>query len=318
MSNHAGLSSPASFLPEVRLTLPGHSRLLLMTTLENDYLRVAIRPQGAQLASLFHKPSGIEHLWQADPSVWPWHAPNLFPIVGGLSNDQVLIDGKEYSMKRHGFARLSTFVTVESSTNHAVFSLRANDETRALYPYDFDFQLIYELSESSLSITYRVVNEGDRTMYFSVGAHPAFNAPFVPDETYEDYFLEFDRAEPLTTHQLSAAGLFNGETKPVPTESNQLMLTPHLFDEDALVFKDLTSRSVSLKSKKNDHAVTVSFPAFPYLGVWAKPGAPFVCIEPWLGCADSEGGPKPIEQKEAIQQVAADDVFAATFTITIR
>lgn len=289
-----------------------------MTTLENDQLRVSIRPQGAELTSVFHKLTATEHLWQAAPAVWGWHAPNLFPIVGGLLNDELHVDGETYPMKRHGFARQSLFVKTESSDSHAVFSLRANADTRAVYPYEFEFQIMYELTGDSLSITYRVVNEGDVLMYFSVGAHPAFNVPFGPDESYDDYVLEFEQDEPLITHQLSDAGLFSGETRPVPTSSRQLALSPHLFDQDALVFRNLKSRRVTLRYKNNnDRAVTVSFPDFPHLGIWAKPGAPFVCIEPWLGYADAEGEPRPIEQKGAIQRVDAGDVFTATFTIAI-
>ncbi|MFD2571533.1 aldose 1-epimerase family protein [Spirosoma soli] len=288
-----------------------------MTTLENDYLRVSVRSKGAELTSIFHKPGGIEHLWQADPNVWPWHAPNLFPVVGGCLNNQLLIDGKTHPMERHGFARHTTFETTESTTTHAVFSLHASDTTRAAFPYEFTFQIIYELEGPHLSITYRVVNNDEQGIFFSVGAHPAFAVPFNADDTYEDYYIEFDQAEPLETHMLSSAGYFSGQTKAIPTEGNKLRLTRHLFDQDALVFKDLVSRRVSIRSAKNSHAVTVDYPEFPYLGIWAKPGASFVCIEPWLGCADSEGEQKPIDQKEAIQYVKEGDVFEATFSIKI-
>lgn len=288
-----------------------------MTHLENDQLRITIRPKGAELTSIFNKQTEIEHLWQADPTVWGWHAPNLFPVVGGCLNNQLLIDGQAYPMERHGFARQTEFVEIESTLTHAVFSLRSSDATRQNYPYEFDFQLIYELTDAQLSVTYRLVNEGGNTMYFSVGAHPAFNVPFLPGEAYEDYSLEFENDEPLQTHLLSTAGLFSGETQPVLTQNKELPLTKHLFDQDALVFKNLNSRRVTLKNNRQKHAVVVSFTDFPYLGLWAKPGAPFVCIEPWLGCADSEGAPVAIEQKEAIQHVAANEVFEARFTIEI-
>jgi galactose mutarotase-like enzyme len=291
-----------------------------MTTLENDFLRVSIRPKGAELTSIFHKPSATEHLWQADSTIWGWYAPNLFPIVGGCLDNQLLIDGKKYPIERHGFARQSFFETIESTLTHAVFSLRANDTTRVHFPYEFEFQIMYELNDSKLTITYRVVNQDSQPIFFSVGAHPAFAVPFSPDETYEDYFMQFEQPETLKTHMLSDKGYFTGETKDVPTEdgdSRRLRLTKHLFDQDALVFKNLASRQVVLKSDKNDHSVTVNYSDFPYLGLWAKPGAPFVCIEPWLGCADSEGEQKPIQQKEAIQQVGAGEVFEAAFSISI-
>ncbi|MBD2751692.1 aldose 1-epimerase family protein [Spirosoma validum] len=289
-----------------------------MTTLENDLLRVSIRPKGAELTSIYHKPSGIQHLWQADPSIWGWHAPNLFPVVGGCLNNQLLIDGKTYPIERHGFARQSIFETTESTTTHAIFSLRSSDVTRVHFPYEFEFQIIYELIESRLTVTYRIVNDDEKTLFFSVGAHPAFAVPFHVNETYDDYFIEFEQPESLETHMLSSGGYFTGETKAIPTQGLQLPLTEHLFDQDALVFKDLKSRSVTLRSDKHDRSVTVNYQDFPYLGLWAKPGAPFVCIEPWLGCADSEGQPKPIQQKEAIQQIEIGKVFEASFSITVR
>ena len=288
-----------------------------MTILENDALRVTIKPEGAELVSLLHKSSGIEHLWQANPAVWPWHAPNLFPVVGSCLNNELHINGTAYPMQRHGFTRRSLFETTESSATHAVFSLRADSETRAAYPYEFLFQIMYELDGARLSITYRVLNDDEQPLYFSVGAHPAFAVPFQQGDAYEEYFIEFEYEEPLVTHKISEEGCFTGETKPVSTDGKRLHLTKNLFDQDALVFKNLRSRRVTLRSNKHEQAVTVEFPNFPYLGLWAKPGAPFVCIEPWLGCADSEGKPVSIEQKELIQRVDAGKVFDASFSITI-
>ena len=289
-----------------------------MTILENNDLRVSIRPKGAELTSVFHKPSGIEHLWQADPTVWGWHAPNLFPVVGGCLHNQLLVDGKTYPIERHGFARQSTFETTESTTSHAIFSLRSNESTRVHFPYEFEFQLMYELDGPRLTVTYRVVNLDEKTVYFSVGAHPAFAVPFFVNETYEDYFIEFDQDEPLVTHMLSADGYFTGETNVIPSDDRRLPLTRHLFDQDALVFKDLSSRRVIIRSDRHTHSVAVDYTQFPYLGLWAKPGAPFVCMEPWLGCADSEGAPKPIQQKEAIRHVNVDQVFEASFSIDVK
>ena len=220
-------------------------------------------------------------------------------------------------MERHGFARRSPFDVAESTPDRAVFTLTSSKVTREVFPYEFTFQVIYELDGSSLAVTYRVVNQDEQTVFFSVGAHPAFAVPFRVEDTYEDYFIEFEKGEPLETYMLSPAGYFTGETKRIETDANRLPLTKHLFDKDALVFKSLTSRRVTIRSDKHEHSVSVEYPAFPYLGIWAKPGAPFVCLEPWLGCADTEGELKPIEQKEAIQHVEPGEVFEATFTISI-
>jgi galactose mutarotase-like enzyme len=292
-------------------------RKATMITLKNDRLRVRIDPTGAQLTSIFDETTTTEHLWQADPAVWPWHAPNLFPIVGGLNHNQLLIDGRAYPMNRHGFARQSAFTVEEATPMVARLILQDSSATQVGYPYRFELAVIYGLEASTLTVVYRVENRDDKPIYFSVGGHPAFAVPFGPGEDYADYYIEFARDEPLHTQLLSANGLFTGEVQPVPTTGNRLPLTRHLFDRDALVFKDIASRSVSLRSQKHDRAVRIDFADFVYLGLWAKPGADFVCIEPWLGCADSEGDPVPIQGKEAIQQLAVGERFEAEFSITV-
>lgn len=288
-----------------------------MTVIENDYLRVAIDARGAQLTSLYCKASQTEHMWQANPDVWPWHAPNLFPVVGGLQNNQLQVDGQLYQLSRHGFARQAAFEVIESSDKHAVLSLAASDETLAIYPYQFAFQVLYDLFDEALRITYKVINLDNKTIYFSVGGHPAFNVPFKAGERFEDYYLEFELNEPLHTHLLSPEGFFNGETSEVKLDDHKLYLTRSLFDKDALVFKNIQSKRVTIKSKNGEHSLEVEYPHFKHLGIWAKPGADFVCIEPWLGYADKAGLVVDITQKEAIQQVEIGHVFEAAYYISV-
>jgi galactose mutarotase-like enzyme len=288
-----------------------------MTTIENEFLKVTIEPRGAQLTSLVSKVTGAEHLWQAHPKIWGWHAPNLFPVVGGLIDNELLVDGHAYHMERHGFNRQSELLLIESDEMSARFSLPHCENTLKSYPYKFEFQIHYELMDNSLRVTYKVINQDDKTIYFSVGGHPAFNVPFYPGERYEDYYLEFETEEKLAAWLLSSAGFFTGETKPVALDGNKLQLTRHLFDNDALVFKNLQSRMISIKSFLHDHSITVEYPHFNYVGIWAKPGADFVCVEPWLGCADTEGRKVDISQKEAIQHVERGHVFEAPFFITL-
>ncbi|MDB5138989.1 MAG: aldose epimerase [Mucilaginibacter sp.] len=288
-----------------------------MAILENDFLKVEVSTKGAQLTSVYDKANNIEHLWQADANIWPWHAPNLFPVVGGLINDELLVDGNTYHMTRHGFARQSEFILLESDDAHACYSLPNCEKTLQIYPYKFDFQVLYTLIENALRITYKLINHDKKTIYFSVGAHPAFNVPFYPGEKYEDYYLEFELEEKLTTHLLSSEGFFTGETHPVEAPKNKLYLTRDLFKNDALVFKDLRSREVCIKSDKHDKSISVEFPHFNYLGIWAKGGGNFVCIEPWLGCADSVGKHVDISEKEDIQKLKPGHVFEAAFFISI-
>jgi galactose mutarotase-like enzyme len=288
-----------------------------MAVLENDFLKVTVETRGAQLTSIIDKATQTEHLWQADANIWPWHAPNLFPVVGGLINDELLVDGHSYHMSRHGFARQSEFILLESDDVHASFSLPNSEKTLQVYPYKFDFQIFYTLIDNAVRLTYKLISHDKKTIYFSVGGHPAFSVPFHKGERYEDYYLEFETDEKLETHLLSAAGFFSGETHPVTTSKGRLYLTRNLFDQDALVFKNLRSREVCIKSDKHDQSLSVEFPHFNYLGIWAKPGADFVCIEPWLGCADTAGKPVDISQKEAIQQLAPGHVFEAAYFISI-
>ena len=288
-----------------------------MTTIENEFLRVSIRNKGGELTSVYNKATGVEHLWQADPKIWPWHAPNLFPVVGGLINNELLVDDKAYKMERHGFNRQSELLLIASDEVSAQFSLPYSDHTLEVYPYKFDFQIHYDLIENALRITYKVINHEHNPIYFSVGGHPAFNVPFHAGENYEDYYLEFDADEKLEKHMLSAEGFFTGEKQPVQLEGRKLPLTRDMFKQDAWVFKKLNSRELTIKSTKHDQTLAVEFPHFNYLGIWAKPGADFLCIEPWLGCADTAGKHVDITQKEAIQHLKYGHVFEAAFFISI-
>ncbi|WP_295667036.1 aldose 1-epimerase family protein [uncultured Mucilaginibacter sp.] len=288
-----------------------------MAILENEFLKVTISAIGAELTSIINKKTQNEHLWQADPAIWGRHAPNLFPVVGGLINNELLVDGAIFKMERHGFVRNLEFILLESDEEHAVFSLPSSEKTIHLYPYKFDFQVLYTLIENALRITYKLISHDKKDIFFSVGGHPAFKVPFNPGENYEDYYLEFETEQKLTAHRLSPEGFFTGETNPVPAPGNRIYLTRDLFEQDALVFKDLTSREISIKSDKHNESVSVEFPYFNYLGIWAKKPGDFVCIEPWLGCADSVGKHVDISQKENIQHLKPGHVFEAAYFISI-
>ena len=290
-------------------------------TIQNEHLRVSIREQGAELISLFNNHTQTEHLWQADPVVWPWHAPNLFPVVGNQTADQLLVGGQKYPIKRHGFARNSAFTCTANTLTEATFALRSSEDTMRQYPYEFVFEIGYAIHGPALTITYRVTNPGTEDLYMSVGAHPAFNVPFrsglAAGETYSNYYLEFDQDDALETTLLGADGLLSDKKVAIPLTNRQLSLTPDLFNNDALILLTLRSRQVTLRSRLNKQAVAVQFGPFPFLGLWAKPGAPFVCIEPWLGVADTANQPRPIEAKQGIQQVRAGETFSASFSITL-
>ena len=288
-----------------------------MCTIENSDIRITVRNLGAELTSLFDKKSNIEHLWQADPAVWPWHAPVLFPVVGRCLNDEIEVDGQTYKMERHGFARKSDFELVSQSTDRLHFKLSASENTLTNYPYLFDLHIIYEIKDRQIIQTFEVENTGNDTMYFQIGSHPGFAVPFLAGEVYEDYFIEFDKDTVLDRQNINDHGFFDTSISNVINGTNHLPLEKDMFYKDAIIIKELQSRTVTIKSTKNPHTVSIEFPDFDYLGLWAKVGAPYICIEPWLGCADTMDRPVAFQDKEGIVSLAAGDKFQASIIITI-
>jgi galactose mutarotase-like enzyme len=177
-----------------------------MYFLENDHIKIAVREQGGEMTSIFDKKNKVEHLWQADPAIWPWHAPTLFPVVGRCLNDQITINGESYPMPQHGFVRRSDFVLAGQHDDLLHLRLSASDKTFPFYPYLFDFHTFYEIKSNYLIITYEVENTGKDTMYFQLGTHPGFAVPFLPGEVYEDYYIEFEKDIVLDRENLNKEG----------------------------------------------------------------------------------------------------------------
>jgi len=292
-------------------------------TLSNDHCRVAINTKGAELTSFVRTDPQqnlpeLEYIWQADPAVWSRHAPVLFPIVGKLPQDTYLYQGQEYKLPQHGFARDREFVLAHQTDTELTFELRADEESRKVYPFDFVLRITYQLRNLALTVRWDVLNPAaDQELLFSIGAHPAFRCPLLPDETFEDYLFRFD--QPVTFERyLLQNGLLSGETAPVLHQQAELPLTYDLFADDALVLKHFDFNQLSLRSRRSDRAVRVQFDGFPYLGLWTKgPGAEFVCIEPWQGIAGSVGAPVELADKEGILTLAPGQSFTASYTMEI-
>lgn len=198
-----------------------------------------------------------------------------------------------------------------------IFVLTSSDETLKIYPYKFEFLIGYRLKGNELHVSYEVRNKDDKPIYFQLGGHPAFAVPFADNEKYEDYYLEFEQTENSSRHFIDANGFFDGRTEVVLNNLNQIQLRKDLFKDDALIFKDLKSHKISIKNKNNPHSLSVDFSGFNYLGLWAKENASYVCIEPWLGCADNSNSPKEFSQKEDIIMLEPDEEFNPSFTIQI-
>jgi galactose mutarotase-like enzyme len=281
--------------------------------LQNDHLEITIKHKGAELCSIKNKVTGLQYMWGGDAAVWGKTSPILFPIVGALKEDVFYVENKKYVLPRHGFARDRVFELLEQSDNKIVFVLRSDDASRNVYPFDFQLQVAYTLRQAALHVTYLVINTGEQEMLFSLGAHPAFKVPLVEGTNYEDYFLIFNETESANRWPINNTGLIMNQPASLLVNTNKLQLSKSLFDQDALVLKNIRSNKVSLRSNTHSHGLDFDFDGFPYLGIWAAKHADFVCIEPWCGIADSESHNQQLEQKEGIEKLAIGKSWSRTW-----
>jgi len=286
--------------------------------LENEGYELAITKRGAELCSFKSKRSGTEYIWQGNPEIWGSHAPVLFPIVGGLKNDTYVFEGQKYHLPRHGFIRKNDDLEIIKHTkDELMLQLTANAATRKVYPFEFCFQIIFQLNNNKLLISHRIMNHNPKDLYFSLGAHPAFNCPLSSEEHYEDYQLVFEEEEYLNTWKLDNSGQILEEGDLIMNHSKNIALHQDLFNRDALIFKRLKSKRVFLNHRKKGKILAVSFSDFKSLGLWAKPRAPFVCIEPWLGYADASHTNQKLTEKEGILKISPQKEFEASYGIEI-
>lgn len=290
-----------------------------MFSIKNEILQITVKKTGAELCSMKSLKSNHEYIWNADPKVWASHAPNLFPIIGCLKDGGFLYNNKEYHCPKHGFIRNNKeIVLVEQTKKSLTFGLKFNPTYLKIYPFQFEFLIRYELLNNKLVVSHTIKNHGNDDMLFSLGAHPGFTCPMHANEVFEDYYLEFENNENSKTWKLDSNGLLTGESQPVFNNSDKIELHSNLFNEDALIFKDLTSSKVNLKSKRSKQVLTMEFKDFPYLGIWAKPNSKYVCIEPWLGIADSVNSNRQFINKEGLLKLKSKKVFQASYSISIK
>lgn len=288
-----------------------------MQTIKSQNLTVKINPKGAELVSLFNHENQTEYMWSADPNFWGKSSPVLFPIVGSLKDNVYRFDGNEYSLSRHGFARDREFIVEKSSENSVTFLLTYDENSLKVYPFKFEFRLIYTLVDNSLNVTYSVKNIGEYKMYFSVGGHPAFAVPLAENTTYDDYYLVFNKTETFKRWGLTNEGLIQTEPFDFLINTNTLPLTKELFYDDAIVFKNIDSTSVILKSDNVNQQLQFDFEGFPFLGIWAAKNANFVCIEPWCGIADAANHNQELTEKEGMISLISDETFDRTWSVTV-
>ncbi len=279
-----------------------------MITLKNEHLTVGINPFGAELSSIVDN-SGREYMWQGDAAYWTGRAPILFPITGRLLSDSYVYNGERYYLQQHGFARKNAFTPVSADDTHAVFELASSEDTKRVYPFDFLLTADFKLDGKNVIVSNVIRNTGDGDMYFSVGAHPAFNIE-LGDR------VEFSENETFVTKLFGDNGLAIGE-KLFAENTNSITITPHIFDGDALFFENIKSTAATVVSEKDGALLKMSFDKSPFVGLWAKPGAPYVCIEPWQGMFDTPNVTGKLEEKPYIMKLAAGEEFVFTYTVEI-
>ena len=259
--------------------------------LKKGNLRATAQTRGGELASL-RDGGGREYIWEGDPAFWPGQNPILFPIVGSLLNGKIQINGTTYEMGRHGFARGMEFAPVEQGEDFVALELRETEETLACYPFPFSLRVTHRLLEDGFSTAFTVQNTGGSPMPFCIGGHTAIRIP--EGERFEDFHLLFDQAETADSHLLSPQGIIlHDGRKAMLDGTGALALDYQDFAEmDTIIFSLLRSGNVSLVHRETGRGVRLDFHEFPMVAFWTKPGAPFLCMEPWQGCAawDNESG----------------------------
>lgn len=289
----------------------------LLEEIISDGAIVEINTDGAELYSI-KDIFGTEYLWQGDAAYWGRRAPILFPIVGEQKDGMYAYKGKQYQIKRHGFARDMPFHIIAKKRDSITLSLSSNQETLKVYPFRFQLTVTYTVIGVKLEIKYRVANIGDSEMLFCIGAHPGFNCPILNGEKFEDYVVEFEKPETCSRLIIGKNGLYGGAKSPLLSDERIVRLDHTLFDCDAIVPDKLVSKSATLKSIRSGRGVEIAFNNFKTFAIWSPSGnAPFVCLEPWVGHASCENDGLQLEQKNDIVNLPCDQYKEFSYNISL-
>ena len=282
-----------------------------MITLLSDKLTVEVSPKGAEITSV-KTPSGTEFLWQAGEA-WKRHAPVLFPVVGRLKGDAFTYLQKSYVLPQHGFARDLKFSVLGAEPDHCLLLLMDSPATREQFPFPFELEISHSLKRNELETVYTINNPGRQPLPFSIGAHPAFRCPIEPHESFEDYYLLFEK-EAYQLTQLNG-GLRTSEKSTLKVPGKKLKLTPELFAKDAMVFEGGQIDTITLASSRSNRRITMRANQWPYFGIWTKPGQKeFICLEPWYGIADHDSHTGDFNKKEGLMWLDAGESFSCFFS----
>lgn len=290
----------------------------MIYSLENSSIKITASTYGGEIHSITSKDDGTEYLWDGNPEYWKYHAPILFPIVGKVVDSQYRVDGKTYELPQHGLARTSEFNFISKTEDEITFELIYSEESLKVYPYKFSLRSTYRLEDNTVNVTYSVRNLDDKKIYFSIGTHPAFMCPIDKEDKLEECYLQFSEKETSKRKVLTGEGYLSHKESECLNSTDILGLSKDLFRDDALIFDDLKSDMITIRSRNNDKALIVDFEDFPYMGIWApKGGAPFVCIEPWFGHADYQDFNGDFSEKEGVISLEEGKEFKCTYNVTV-
>ena len=289
-------------------------------TNKNERLSVTIAAHGAELSSIYDKANDRELVWQADPAFWNRHAPVLFPNVGKYYGGHFTYNGTDYPMGQHGFARDTEFEQAASGENFVTYRLCADEESKKVYPFDFVLEITHRLNGNRLTVEWNVKNTDNKEMYFTIGGHPAFNVNVLPDTDFEDYSLVFkEGTEKLSYVLLDAeSGTAIGDkVYELELTDSKYALKKDMFDKDALVFDGGQIEWAALALPDGKPYIALESKGFPNFGIWSKPGAPYVCLEPWCGRCDNKGFEGEISEKPGIIALKAGETFKKSYDIIV-
>lgn len=288
----------------------------IMHILENEFVKIEVSPVGAELQSLYSKKTQTEYLWQPGHDVWNHHSMLLFPNPGRIAGDRSIIGGKIYPATMHGFANDMTFAVADTGENHICMELRDSSATRRYFPYAFRLQVAFTLEKDTVKQTFRVINEDDKTVFFSLGAHPGFYCPIDLSDHAEDYALEFDTPQRIGEFALQEnTRLRTGEKTAFLDGGREVALHDHFFDRGPYLLDGVRAKTVTLRSRKSGRFVEMGIEGFPYLCLWGVPTRlSLVCIEPWCGTSDRVDTDHVWETREGIESVEVGKIFERTIT----
>lgn len=280
----------------------------MIYTAENAFFTLGVKEMGAELTSLKSKKTGCEYIWCGNTDIWYGQSPILFPIIGRLLDDKYRLGGVEYTMPKHGIVRKKPFKLFERTDDSLTFVISEDEETLKSYPYCFDLFVKFSLTKNGLEVCHTVVNKNDGVMYYSFGAHPGFNCK-IGDK------IEFPHAQTLRTERIDKESILIDETFPVIENSREIVITKDIFDKDALILSGITDKKLSLVSDGKTKLI-FNFDS-PVLGIWAKPNAPYVCLEPWWGINDSYDKKTDLSEKRLIMSLEKGETRAFSWSVEI-